>query len=381
MPEAKKDGLSDVSKRHELDLWREIRMLYESKSKPSYKRIKEILVIEYDIEESAFPSESTVLRRRKKEGWIRKQDSGTVKDLKNQYNDDFWLCVKNVYESNPKISYKRLKEIVQNELQCVDFPSFPALKAKAKAQDWKSVEYLLAKSDGALKKVKKNVKNIVAVTVSVEKLERENFEEIQRLDPRFEDMQEDQYLDMMEAMRVEKSNIENLITNSQADIGDMAGIILNARRLLKSVNGYGALLLDNFMLNTQLLTSDKFMRNCPAGVLIDLEAQGKNLTRAVSTFSDLSFSMRESIKFELSLRGVGIDDLRETNTKTIMDDLEDESAYEAQKARLRQQREAIAANRRYIDSGGLQADCDEEMARRMQEANLEDEETDYVEMD
>ena len=80
---------SGVSKRHNLDLWREIRSLYESKAQPSYAKMKELLTIEYGLDAGDFPSESTVSRRRRKEEWVRKKDSGSVKDLNNQYSADF----------------------------------------------------------------------------------------------------------------------------------------------------------------------------------------------------------------------------------------------------------------------------------------------------
>lgn len=372
---------SGVSKRHNLDLWREIRSLYESKAQPSYAKMKELLTIEYGLDAGDFPSESTVSRRRRKEEWVRKKDSGSVKDLNNQYSADFWLCVKNVYESNPKQSYRRLREIVQNELQCAEFPTLQVVKAKAKAEDWKSVEYLLAKNDGTLKKVRATVKNIVSVTSRIADRDEEEFINIQLLDDRFEDCEESKYYAMIDAMKVEKSSIKKLLLSSQESIGDMADVILRARRLMRSMNGYGSILHDNFMLNTQLLISDQFVRNCPPRVLNDLEIQSKNLTRAVSTFSDLSFAMRESVKFELSLRGVGIEDLREVDNSGIMAELEDDTAYDAQREKLRLRREEIIKNRHYIDSGGLQADCDAEMAKRMSEADQESEEIDFEEID
>ncbi|OTG87826.1 hypothetical protein [Acinetobacter sp. ANC 3813] len=371
----------NVSKRHDFDVWREIRSLYESKASPSYERIKELLTIEYDLEGQPFPSKSTVLRRRKKEGWIKLKDDGSVKDTKIHYDTDFWLCVRNVYESNPKIAYKRLKETVQNELQCVDFPSVQSIAAKAKAEDWKSVEHLLTKSDAALKKIKKNVTNAIRVTQRLADDEEENYLEIQYNDQRYVECSADDYYAMIDAMKTEKSQIEKLMVSGNTAIADMAEVILKSRRTMQSVNGYGGVLLDNYMLNTQLLTSDKFMRHCPSLVIRDLEKQGTAISRAISVFSDLSFALRESIKFELSLRGVGIDDLRDVDTTKLVDDLEDEEAFEAQRERLRQRREELIQKRRHIESGGLQAECDSEVQRRMAEANLESEEVEFDEME
>ena len=63
---------------------------------------------------------------------MRFKDEITNKVAPNKYSDDFWLCIKNVYESNPKITHKRLKELIQSELNCKDFPSHQAIAYKAK---------------------------------------------------------------------------------------------------------------------------------------------------------------------------------------------------------------------------------------------------------
>ncbi|WP_333640807.1 hypothetical protein TQH59_16570 [Acinetobacter johnsonii] len=46
---------------------------------------------------------------------------------------------------------------------------------------------------------------------------------------------------------------------------------------------------------------------------------------------------------------------------------------------MRQEKERIAERKRYIESGGLQADVNEEMKRRMAEADIEDAEVIEVE--
>ena len=46
---------------------------------------------------------------------------------------------------------------------------------------------------------------------------------------------------------------------------------------------------------------------------------------------------------------------------------------------MRQEKERIAERKRYIESGGLQSDVNEEMKRRMAEADIEDAEVIEVE--
>ncbi len=59
--------------------------------------------------------------------------------------------------------------------------------------------------------------------------------------------------------------------------------------------------------------------------------------------------------------------------------MDDDTAFEAQREKLRQEKERIAERKRYIESGGLQSDVNEEMKRRMAEADIEDAEVIEVE--
>ena len=102
-----------ISKRHNTNLWAEIRKLYESKTQPDYQRIKAILSAEFDL--GKFPSERTVQRHAKDEGWKRHIPEDNIKAFNNTYTPEFWLCVRAVYESNPQLTHKRLRELVQNE--------------------------------------------------------------------------------------------------------------------------------------------------------------------------------------------------------------------------------------------------------------------------
>lgn len=111
----KADLNQSVSKRHDFNLWAEIRTVYESKTKPNYEKIKSLLCTEFNLD--SFPSKSTLQRRASSEKWQRHESEKDVKISAKKYSDDLWLCVRRIHESNPKLTYKRLKELVQNELQ------------------------------------------------------------------------------------------------------------------------------------------------------------------------------------------------------------------------------------------------------------------------
>ena len=85
------------------------------------------------------------------------------------------------------------------------------------------------------------------------------------------------------------------------------------------------------------------------------------------------------MKFELSLYGVTIEDLQKAGETSKAVAMDDNTAFEAQREKLRQEKERIAERKRYIESGGLQADVNEEMKRRMAEADIEDAEVIEVE--
>lgn len=166
-----------ISKRHDTDLWREIRTLYESKTQPNHAKIKDILCAEFNLD--SFPSRSTVHRRAVNEGWKRYEDDQTIKVASNRYGDDFWICVRNVYETNSRITYKRLKETVQNELQCTDFPSQPMIAINAEQEGWKRADKLVKKSDADLKKISVGVKKIMSIEDVKERIEEQKNEEDQ----------------------------------------------------------------------------------------------------------------------------------------------------------------------------------------------------------
>ena len=163
--------MSDVelSKRHDTDLWREIRKLYESKAKPSYEKIKTILMAECALDK--FPSESTVKRRAKSEEWIRARTSEEVPDA-NRFGDDFWECVRAIYESNPKMTHRQLKDLVQNELQISDFPSHTVLAKRAKQDGWEYADLALKKSDTTLQ----NQASCIKFKIKQQKIIDENIE-------------------------------------------------------------------------------------------------------------------------------------------------------------------------------------------------------------
>lgn len=150
-----------ISKRCDTDLLREIRTLYESKTQPNHAKIKDILCAEFNLDD--FPSRSTVHRRSVKEQWKKYDDDQSVKLAPNKYSDDFWICVRKVYESHSRMTYKRLKETVQNELQCTDFPSQPMVAIKAEQEGWKRADKLLKKSDTDLKNISSCVKKIMSM--------------------------------------------------------------------------------------------------------------------------------------------------------------------------------------------------------------------------
>ena len=143
-----------ISKRHDTNLWAEIRTLYESKNKHPYEKIKTVLMAEFALEK--FPSQRTVERRAKSEGWKRAISEGG-REFNDAFPEEFWMCVQAIYEANPKINYKRLRELVENELQCVDFPTSQAVSAKAKAGNWARADSLVLKNDPELQKMKQQV--------------------------------------------------------------------------------------------------------------------------------------------------------------------------------------------------------------------------------
>ena len=85
-----------------------------------------------------------------------------TEEFNDAFPEEFWMCVQAIYEANPKINYKRLRELVENELQCADFPSAQAVSAKAKAGNWARADSLVLKNDPELQKMKQQVNRLVS---------------------------------------------------------------------------------------------------------------------------------------------------------------------------------------------------------------------------
>lgn len=352
--------MSDVelSKRHDTDLWREIRKLYESKAKPSYEKIKTILMAEFALDK--FPSRATMARRAKSEEWIRARTSEEVPDA-NRFGDDFWECVRAIHESNPKMTHRQLKDLVQNELQISDFPTHQALAKRAKLEGWEHADEALKKSDTTLRKQASCVK----IKIEQQKIIDENIEYNQHDN----DDEDDYTAHIREIAEKTKTRFKNVTMNANIRTQKLAEVIIKSRKRMRTINEIGDLLSDELIGIGAIMSSQEFLSVCPPDLYELYAAQEKALIRAMSSYTQLTESRRDSIKFELSLYGVQMEDLRDNDNDARMKDLNDDTAYEQQKQRLLDERLMLAKRRAFIDSGGLQREVDAEMQRRMDEMN------------
>lgn len=375
---AKKKAEPAINKVHDTDLWKEIRTLYESPLKHNYEKIKKILTAEFDLD--SFPSKSTVERHAKKEQWQRAVSDGDIKLFNDTFTTEFWLTVKSIYEANTKLSYKRLKEYVQNELQCEDFPSQAAISAKAKAEGWKTANSLVSKDDAELKKMRLNIKNATSTFDQMVKViikDKKNNSENQ------DDDDDDHYNDdepiidyelYDQAVNNEKSAIKNLLMDSQIKKKNLIDTILKSRKRMSTLNDSADYLADRLMLNQALLLSRDFRQTCGEHVVEMIQNETKILARIAGTFNELSFNRRESIKFELSLYGVTIEDLQNAGKENErVKAIDDNTAFDEQRARLEKERQRLLERRKWIESGGLEAEVQAEVQRRMTEADGTDE--------
>jgi len=371
-----------ISKRHDTNLWAEIRTLYESQNKYTYEKIKTVLMAEFALEN--FPSHSTVKRRAKSEGWKRAISEGG-REFNDAFPEEFWICVQAIYEANPKINYKRLRELVENELQCADFPTSQAVSAKAKAGNWARADSLVLKNDPELQKMKQQVNRLVSdADLIIYDKKSKKIKEYKNEEDADEESEEDEgeLLDfdvMTEIIDSEKSAIKNLLMTSQIKRRNMAEVILKARKRMSIMNDFSDILSDELALNFQLLNSTQFRQVMGEAGADFLKDKMKKLGHVASIFNELSFNRREALKFELSLYGVTIEDLQKAGETSKAVAMDDNTAFEAQREKLRQEKERIAERKRYIESGGLQSDVNEEMKKRMAEADIEDAEVIEVE--
>lgn len=381
----KQSSDTQIKKCHDTDLWKEIRTLYESSLKHKYEKIRTLLMTEFDLE--SFPSESTVNRRAKKEGWRRAVVESGINKNDGTFNDEFWLAVRSVYEAHVKLPYKRLKEYVQNELQCDQFPSQATVSAKAKKENWKYANSLATQDDRDLKKTLQAVNRLVGDFEQTVKKSNKNKEK----DVNNEEHKADIYIDdgevffdfdaYGEQVEAEKKAIKNLLMDSQIRKRDLTEVIMKGRKRMTTINDSADAIADKLMLNQALLTSSDFMRMFGEAGIKQVTKELKSLAQVAAIFNELSFNRRESIKFELSLYGVSIEDLQNAGKENArIANINDDSDFEEQKARLELERERIAQRKHDIDSGALLARVQEEVQRRMAEADAEgDAEFDEIE--
>ena len=168
----------------------------------------------------------------------------------------------------------------------------------------------------------------------------------------------------------EKANIKNLLMTSQVRRKKQAEIIVKSRKRIELNNDFGDRLSDRLVMIYALIMSDKVRRTFTPPMMKELKSQLNTLQQISETYNNLSFKKRENIKFQLSLYGVQMEDLKDVDDAKRIHDLNDETAYEKQQAKLEADKQRIAERRRYIDSGGLEQEVNEEMERRMNEANM-----------
>ena len=353
------------SKHYDNELWVEIRKYYESKTHPNYEKIKMKFYSEYKLDK--FPSQRTVERHAVKERWVRYEDENTNRIAPNRYSDEFWVCVRQVYESHPKISYKRLKELVQNELKCEDFPSYQALASMAKYKGWKRSDYLLKKSDATLKKLIKSVKNLELKNgYKINLINSKNIKkQYIKLNTREDDTEE--FDTIKEIVKCQKVSIEKFLMSSKLRQKSQAEVIMKSRKRVAIFNDLGDLLSDKLILIHTMIMSKEIRRRFTKPMMQNLQEDFRILCNIIDIYNDLFLSIRENTKFELALYGTELEDLKETDNVKQVKDLHDDKAYEEHQLRLIAETERIAARRLYINSGGLEEEISNEMKKRMKE--------------
>ena len=239
----------------------------------------------------------------------------------------------------------------------------------------------MVKSDATLKKLSQSVNNLTSekdfreFINSINSQQEQDFEEGELVGDVYD------FDFIQEIINDEKAGIKNLLMSSQVRRKKQAEIIVKSRKRMELVNEFGDRLSDNLVMVYALLLSDKVRRNFTKPMIKELKDQLNALGQVAGVFNELAFNKRESIKFQMSLYGIGLEDLKEVDDGKRQDDLNDDTAYEAQRAKLLVERDRIAARRRYIDSGGLEADTDAEMERRMAAADSSIEEGQFEEID
>src|SRR5690606_15331780 len=100
------------------------------------------------------------------------------------------------------------------------------------------------------------------------------------------------------------------------------------------INDLGDRLSDELVMIYALITSDEIRRKFTKPMMKQLNEKMDTVCQILEGYNDFSFNRRENIKFELSLYGTQLEDLKEENDAKRVKDLNDNKAYEAQQLRL-----------------------------------------------
>lgn len=305
------------------------------------------------------------------------KNSETDKSNTARYSEEVWTCIRAVYEADGESSIERLLEIVRNETQIFELPTRQTVISRAKREKWERPTSLLQKTTAELTKIIQREKrhNMLLAGAPI-------FSDDKDLEDKDHEPTD------WNVYKADTANIERrekLVETALSRVKKLLSSASNKKKQTAEIVKRNRAFNDRLHLIYDYAFDQVLVTN---SLLTDLETSLALTERDKSNFlnintmnKDLIMLMNETVaarekltRIDFALYGITPDDTKEPETGNRMKDLEDDTAYEEQMARLHEQQKAAAHRRRYIESGEMEAEVEKEIQAKMKEMGMDDDE-------
>ena len=294
---------------------------------------------------------------------------------KGKWTDEVWLCIRAVYESDSEMSVEDILKFVKQELDVESLPRRSSVQSRADREGWQRPQNLRQKTESELIKVMNKARK-EALFIDEENKDEEN----QYIDD--SQLHDDDYIERRDAsVSASIMSVKKLLSNSVKRKRKVAEVVRRDREMVERLQDIVEHVMDELIIHKTLMLSEDFKKVAYPEDMERVErTYGVNLG-LVEPVLFMSNAVEKLVKMRIVLFGITPEDTREPETAGRVKDLEDPTAYIEQQKRLLARNKELAARRRYIESGGLDADVAREMNAKMQELGLNDDDISEAEFE
>lgn len=281
-------------------------------------------------------------------------------------SDEVWACIRAVYESDGKMSIENILAFIQEDLGLENLPKRTSVQSRANKENWERPDNLRHKTHSQLIKIaEKARKELLFVSDDL------NIN-INQCDIVENEGEKDYKTRRNEIIFSSMSSVKKLLSTSAKKKKKIADVIRRNRESVDQVRNIVEHVTDELIGSKTLMLSAEFRSFASPEDLEQVERSYGVHVGLIEPLLDLTSAVEKLTKMDVALFGITPEDTREPETDGRMQSLEDDTAYIEQRERLRQQQLAQAERRKYIESGGLAAEVEQEMQERAKALKFDD---------